>query len=383
MDSSKHQRDQNLEYTFSESQVMKIGIIGLPFVGKTTVFNALTCAQARVGEFSLGAKEANRGVVKVPDERVYKLASLYNPKKVTSAEVEYIDVAGLVKETKEKGSEGEFYHSLREVDELAHVVRVFQDENVMHVSGSVDPKRDIKDLELDLILIDLDIVEKRLKRLEKTVTSSKAEEEKRELQILQRFKESLDQGIPLRELDLSLDEEKLIRGYAFLSLKPMLLILNIDEKQNSQREKLEAEFSEMAKRKKIAVGSICGKLEMELSQLEEKDRKLFMQDLGVGELAIQRVIDISYKLLDLISFFTANENEVKAWPVPSGTRAIKAAGVVHTDMERGFIKAEVITFDKLWELSSIHKAKEKGELRLEGKEYVVQDGDVIFFRFNV
>jgi GTP-binding protein YchF len=362
---------------------MKIGIVGLPFVGKTTVFNTLTFAQARVGEFSLGVKEANRGIVKVPDERVHKLASLYNPKKVTPAEVEYIDVAGLVKETKEKGSEGGFYHSLREVDELAHVVRVFQDENVMHVSGSVDPKRDIKDLDLDLILIDLDIVEKRLKRLEKTVTSSKAEEEKRELLILQRFKESLDQGIPLRELELSPDEEKLIRGYAFLSLKPMLLILNIDEKQNNQREKLEAEFSEMAKRKKTAMCSICGKLEMELSQLEEEDRDAFMEDLGVRELAVERVIDISYKLLDLISFFTTNENEVKAWPVPSGIKAIKAAGVVHTDMERGFIKAEVITFDKLWELGSIHKAKEKGELRLEGKEYVVQDGDVIFFRFNV
>lgn len=362
---------------------MKIGIIGLPFVGKTTVFNALTSAQAKVGEFSLGVKEANRGIVKVPDERVHRLASLYNPKKVTPAEVEYIDVAGLVKETKEKGSEGEFYHSLREVDELAHVVRVFQDENVMHVSGSVDPKRDIKDLDLDLILIDLDIVEKRLKRLEKTVTSSKSEEDKRELQILQRFKESLDQGIPLRELELSPDEEKLIRGYAFLSLKPILLILNIDEKQNSQMEKIEAEFSEMAQHKNTAVCSICGKLEMELSQLEEEDRDAFMEELGLKELAVKRVIDISYKLLDLISFFTTNENEVKTWPVPSGIKAIKAAGVVHTDMERGFIKAEVITFDKLWELGSIHKAKEKGELRLEGKEYVVQDGDVIFFRFNV
>jgi GTP-binding protein YchF len=362
---------------------MKIGIIGLPFVGKTTVFNALTSAQAQVGEFSLGIKEANRGVVKVPDDRVYKLASLYNPKKVTPAEVEYIDVAGLVKETKEKGSEGEFYHSLREVDELAHVVRVFKDGNVMHVSGSVDPKRDIKDLDLDLILIDLDIVEKRLKRLEKTVTSSKAEEEKRELQILQRFKESLEKGIPLRELALSSDEEKLIRGYAFLSLKPMLLILNLDEEQNSQREKLESEYTEMAQHKNTAVCSICGKLEMELSQLEEKDRAAFMEDLGVKELAVDRVIDISYKLLNLISFFTANENEVRTWAVPSGIKALKAAGTVHTDMERGFIKAEVMTFDKLWELGSIHKAKEKGVLKLEGKDYVVQDGDVIFFRFNV
>jgi GTP-binding protein YchF len=365
---------------------MKIGIIGLPFVGKTTIFNALTCAQAKVGEFSLGVKEANRGVVKVPDERVYQLASLYKPKKVTPAEVEYIDVAGLVKETKEKASEGEFYHSLREVDALAHVVRVFQDENVMHVSGSVDVKRDIKNLDLDLILIDLDIVEKRLKRLEKTVATSKDEEEKRELSVLQRFKGSLEEGIPLREVQLSPEEEKLIRGYAFLSLKPMLIILNIDETQNEQKQKIESECREMTKDEKISgcsVCSICGKLEMELSQLEKEDRKIFMDDLGLKELAIQRVIDVSYQLLNLISFFTANENEVKAWPVPGGIKAIKAAGTVHTDMERGFIKAEVIGFDKLWELGSVQKAKEKGQLKLEGKDYVVQDGDVIFFRFNV
>jgi GTP-binding protein YchF len=365
---------------------VRIGIIGLPFVGKTTVFNALTSGEAKVGEFSLGVKEANRGVVKVPDERVYQLASLYNPKKTTPAEVEYIDVAGMVKETKEKASDGEFYHSLREVDALAHVVRAFKDENVAHVSGSVDIERDIKNLDLDLIVIDLDIVEKRLKRLEKSVTSSKSEEEKRELAVLQRCKVALDEGIPLRQLDLSPEENRLIRGYAFLSLKPMLLVLNLDENQMSQREELETECMETAK-VEVAAGcsvcSICGKLEMELSQLEENDRKVFMEDLGLREQAIERVIGVSYELLNLISFFTANENEVKAWPVPSGIRAIKAAGTVHTDMEKGFIKAEVIPFDRLWELGSIHKAKEKGELRLEGKEYLVQDGDVIFFRFNV
>jgi GTP-binding protein YchF len=362
---------------------MKIGIIGLPFVGKTTIFNALTSASAKTGEFSLGAKEANRGVVKVPDERLYKLAPLYNPKKVTPAEVEYIDVAGLVKETKEKGSEGEFYHTLREVDELAHVVRLFKDESVMHVSDSIDPKRDIKSLELDLIVIDMDIIEKRLKRLEKTVTSSKNEEDKRELQILHRFKEALDKEIPLREVELSPEEAKLVRGYSFLSQKPMLLILNLSEEQIKIKDQLESELGEFTKRKKIRVCSVCGKLEMELSQLEEKDKKAFMDDLGIEELAVDRVIDGSYKLLDLISFFTANENEVRAWTIPSGTKALKAAGVVHTDMERGFIKAEVIGFDKLWELGSIHKAKEKGVLKLEGKDYLVQDGDVIFFRFNV
>jgi GTP-binding protein YchF len=362
---------------------VKIGIVGLPFVGKTTVFNALTSASAKTGEFSLGAKEANRGVVKVPDERLYKLAPLYNPKKVTPAEVEYIDVAGLVKETKEKGSEGEFYHSLREVDELAHVVRLFKDENVMHVSGSIDPKRDIKSLDLELILIDLDIIEKRLKRLEKTVTSSKNEEDKRELQVLHRFKEALEKEIPLREVELSSEEEKLVRGYSFLSQKPVLLMLNLSEEQIKIKDQMEAELGEFQKRKKVQVCSVCGKLEMELSQLEEKDKEAFMDDLGIEEPAVKRVIKNSFKLLDLISFFTANGNEVKAWTIPSGTKAIKAAGTVHSDMEKGFIKAEVISFDKLWELGSIHKAKEKGVLKLEGKDYLVQDGDVIFFRFNV
>jgi GTP-binding protein YchF len=362
---------------------MKIGIVGLPFVGKTTIFNALTSASAKTGEFSLGVKEANRGVVKVPDERLYKLAPLYNPKKVIPAEVEYIDVAGLVKETKEKGSEGEFYHSLREVDELAHVVRLFKDDSVTHVSGSIDPQRDIKSLDLDLIVIDLDIIEKRLKRLEKTVTSSKSEEDKRELEVLHRFKEALDNEIPLRQVELSSEEAKLVRGYSFLSQKPLLLILNLDEEQIKIKDDLEADLSELKKRAKIHICSVCGKLEMELSQLEEEDKKAFMDDLGIEQPAVNRVIDSSYKLLDLISFFTANENEVKAWAVPSGTKAIKAAGVVHSDMERGFIKAEVIGFDKLWELGSIHKAKEKGTLKLEGKDYVVQDGDVIFFRFNV
>jgi GTP-binding protein YchF len=236
---------------------------------------------------------------------------------------------------------------------------------------------------LDLILIDLDIAEKRLKRLEKSVTSSKSEEEKRELHVLQRFKGSLEQGIPLRELELSPDEEKLVRGYAFLSLKPMLIILNVDEEQNSQKERLESEYSALGQRKKTAVCTLCGKLEMELSQLEDRDQKAFMEDLGLEKLAIERVIDASHRLLNLISFFTANENEVRAWSIPAGTKAIKAAGTVHSDMERGFIKAEVITFRKLSELGSIHKAKEKGELRLEGKDYVVQDGDVIFFRFNL
>jgi hypothetical protein len=253
----------------------------------------------------------------------------------------------------------------------------------MHVSGSIDPKRDIKGLDLDLMVIDLDIIEKRMKRLEKTVASSKSEEDKRELEVLLRFKEALDGEIPLREVELSAEEMKLVRGYGFLSQKPLLLILNTGEEQIKMKDELEAELSEFQRRKKIHVCSVCGKLEMELSQLEEEDKKAFLDDLGIKEPAVNRVIKSSYKLLDLISFFTANENEVKAWTIPSGTKAIKAAGTVHSDMERGFIKAEVIGFDQLQEFGSIHKAKEKGVVKLEGKDYVVQDGDVIFFRFHV
>ncbi len=370
---------------------MKVGIVGLPFVGKTTIFNALTSASAKTGEFSLVAKEVNRGVVKVLDERLRRLVSLYNPKKITPAEVEYIDVAGLAKETKEtgsdpnqsKGSEGEFYHSLREVDELAHVVRLFKDNSVMHVSGSIDPERDIRSLDLELILIDLDIIEKRLRRLEKTVASSKTQEDKRELQALHTLKEALEKEMPLREVQLSPEDAKLVRGYSFLSQKPLLLILNLGEEQIKIKAQMEAELNEFRKRKKVRVCSVCGKLEMELGELDEKDKQAFMEDLGIDEPAAKGMIKSSFELLDLISFFTANENEVKAWTVPSGTKSLKAAGVVHSDMEKGFIKAEVISCDKLFELGSVHKAKEKGALRLEGKDYVVQDGDVIFFRFNL
>ncbi|KPL03077.1 MAG: hypothetical protein AMJ90_04130 [candidate division Zixibacteria bacterium SM23_73_2] len=362
---------------------MQIGITGLPFSGKTTIFNALTSAHAKTGDFSMGKKEPNRAKVKVPDPRVYELSKLYNPKKTTPAEIEYVDVGGMVKEIKEKASEAEYLAHLRDTDLLLHVVRAFGDPNVSHPQGSVDPKRDISDFDLEMMLLDSDQIDKRLKRLEKEVASTKSEEGKRESDLLTKCKGLLDNETPLRDFDFSEDEDKLLRGYSFLSLKPQLVILNIGEDDIKKGEVSEKEIGRSLRFKRTFISSICGRIEMELLQLDQKDREVFMQDLGIKMKATDKIIDLSYNLLEVISFFTCNENEVKAWTIPQGMAALKAAGTVHTDMEKGFIKAEVINYDKLIELGSTHKAKEKGELRLEGKDYLVKDGDVIFFRFNV
>ena len=361
---------------------MKIGIVGLPFVGKTTIFNALTGGKAKIGDFGLGSKSPNLGVVKVPDERLYELAELYQPKKISPAEVEYIDVGGLIEEEKKKKSEGGFYATLRETDELAQVVREFKDDNIAHIKGDINPRRDIKDFEADLILLDLDLVEKKLSRLERNLKLGKGQD-KQELELLSKFKPYLEEGNSLRKMKLSAEEEKLTKGYGFLSLKPMLVLLNIGEDKIAETDKLEEELKSWADDKKVDVCSISGKLEMELSQLEQKDRESLMQELGIKGKAVDRVVRGSYKLLDLISFFTANQNEVKAWTIKNGSTALKAAGVVHSDMEKGFIKAEVINHDKLMQFGSIAKAREKGELKLEGKDYLVCDGDVILFRFGL
>jgi GTP-binding protein YchF len=366
---------------------MHIGIVGLPFVGKTTIFNALTSAKAKTGEFIAGSKEPNRAVVKVPDHRVYKIAEMFNPKKITPAEIEYIDVGGIIKlkESDQGGKEKEaelFFH-LRGVDALAYVVRLFRDENIIHPLGSINPLRDMESFDLDLALLDLETIEKRMNKLEKSYHTTKSPEEKREYDLLIKCKECLEKGVPLRELDFPAEEMKLLRGYCFLSLKPILVILNLGEEDLLEKEKLENDLSSKIRYKHSQVFALCGKLEMELSQLEESDRTSFLKELGLKEQAKDRMISSSYKLLGLISFFTANQNEVKAWAIPYGTRGIKAAGTVHTDMEKGFIKAEVINYDKLIDTGSIHLAKEKGLVRLEGKDYTVQDGDLIFFRFNV
>lgn len=362
---------------------MQVGIVGLPFSGKTTIFNALTQARAKTGDFSKGAKEPNRAVVKIPDDRIYRLAELYNPKKVSPAEVEWVDVGGLTQKIKEKPSEAEFLTHLRDVDALALVVRVFEDENIPHPRGKIDARSDIQDFVVNMIVIDLDIIEKRMKKLEKSIQTAKSDADLKEFGLLTQCKECLDEEIPLRDRDFTSEDEKWSRCFAFLSLKPLFVILNIGEADIKNKEALEEEYTQALKHKRAGITSVCGKLESELSQLEPKDRAAFMQELGIKESALDRILDLSHKLLGLISFFTANENEVKAWTVPSGTTALKAAGTVHSDMEKGFIKAEVLNFDQMMEVGSLQKAREKGKLRLEGKDYLVQDGDVIFFRFNV
>ncbi len=365
---------------------MHIGIVGLPFVGKTTIFNSLTSAQAKTGEYS-ASKEPNRAVVKIPDPRVHKIAEMFNPKRVTPAEIEYIDVAGMVKPAEsgrsDREKEAEIFFHLRGVDALAYVIRVFRDENIIHPLGSINPLRDLENFDLDLTVLDLETIEKRMVKLEKSYHTTKLPEEKREYDLLTKCRTSLEKGVPLRNVDFAHEELRLLRGYSFLSFKPILIILNLGEEDLSEAERLEKDFSAKVKFKHSLVSSICGKLEMEIAGLEEKDKESFLKELGLKEPAKDRMISSSYKLLGLISFFTANQNEVKAWAIPSGTKALRAAGTVHTDMEKGFIKAEVINYDKLMEAGSIHHAKEKGQVRLEGKDYTVQDGDLIFFRFNV
>ncbi|MDH4222858.1 MAG: redox-regulated ATPase YchF [candidate division Zixibacteria bacterium] len=366
---------------------MQIGIVGLPLSGKTTIFNALTSAHAKTGGFLSSVKEPNRAVVKVPDSRIEKIASMFNPKKVTPAEIEYIDVAGMSKskETEQKGKEKEseiFFH-LRGVNALAHVIRCFKDENIIHPSGSINPLRDMESFDLDLTLLDLEMVEKRLSKVEKSYLTSKSQEEKREYDLLIKCKNSLEDNRPLRDIEFTAEEARLLSGYCFLSFKPILIILNTGEDDLVKCKEIENDFVSKLKHKHSLAKAICGKLEMEISQLEEKDRASFIEELGITEQARDKVISSSYELLGLISFFTANQNEVRAWAIPSGTRGLRAAGTVHTDMEKGFIKAEVINYDKLIEAGSMNSAKEKGLVRLEGKDYIVQDGDLIFFRFNV
>ena len=361
---------------------MKVGIVGLPFVGKTTIFNALTKAKAKTGELDLRPKNPNQAIIKISDERLYKLSELSCPKKVTPAEIDYIDVGGLVEEEeKKKKSEGQFYATLRETDELLQVVREFKDECITHLPGKINPQRDIKNFDDDLMLLDLDLIEKRMSRLQRNIKVGKLED-KGEIELLDQLKKALEEGMPLRKLKLNPSEEKLTKGYGFLSLKPMLILLNISEDKIGSVGQMEKELKDCMDDEKMDICAVCGKLEMELSQLGEEDKMVFMRELCIDKSALDRVVRSSYRLLNLISFFTANQNEVKAWAIESGSTALKAAGTVHSDMAKGFIKAEAISYEKLMEFGSTVRAKEKGELRLEGKDYIVKDGDVIFFRFN-
>ena len=360
---------------------MRIGIIGLPLSGKTTLFEALTGTAP--GDRKPGRQGPDIKVVKVMDERVTRLAEMYHPKKVTYAEMEYLDFGGIVKDGQSREMDGAFLKSIGRVDAFVQVVRAFPDHVFPHPLGKVDPLRDMERFHTDLILSDLSIIEKRLERLSKD--QKRGLPVKGELTLLKRCQAALEGETFLIQLDLTPDERHRLRGYDFLTLRPMIVALNVHESQlgASETEALKAEVARRYPFLRDGLFVVAGEIEMEIAQLSGEDAALFLKDLGIEESAMNRLIHLCYRKLGRISFFTVGEDEVKAWTIPEGLPAAKAAGVIHSDFERGFIKAEVIPYEDLVRIGGIPAARQKGLLRLEGKEYPVQDGDVITFRFNV
>jgi GTP-binding protein YchF len=359
--------------------VLRLGIIGLSQVGKTTLFRILTRAHGSGRES--GKPETHIGVVRVPDSRLDRLAELYHPEKTIHATVEYFDTPGSVIELARSGLQ---MQSLRELNAVVHVVRAFYDESVPVEGGTVDPRRDIENVELELILSDLAVVEKRLERLEKDLKKQKNPGLEKEYEVLKQCKGALDQQIPLRELALSAEDERTIRGFTFLSLKPMLYVLNLGEKDAARASAAE-EFAREAglkHRPHTAVTAICGRVEAELAELDDADAREFLASYGLKESALSRLIQSSYQLLGLISFFTVGEDECRAWTIPSGATALEAAGEIHTDLQKGFIRAEVVRVEDLLAAGSLAEARSRGQLRLEGREYIVRDGEVVHIRHS-
>ncbi|MGO8758414.1 MAG: redox-regulated ATPase YchF [Terracidiphilus sp.] len=360
---------------------MKTGIIGLPQVGKTSLFKILT--KAKIEEHGrANPREAHIGVARVPDERLEKLSALYSPKKTTFASVEYVDVAAIGQEALKETT---YLTNLRNVDALIHVLRTFEDEAIPH-TGPIDPLHDAKNVEFDLMVSDLGQVEKRIERVEKDLKKARTSDLERELALLLRSKESIEKGIPLRELEMTAEEKKLIKGFMFLSQKPILYVLNVSE-STTLGDDLDAAVSrwkldEIARRPNAGATAICGKVEAELAEMDDAEAADFLDSYGLHESGLVRLIRKSYELLGLISFFTAGEDECRAWTVPVGAKAPQAAGVIHTDLEHHFIRAETIRWDNLLDAGSEAAARAKGTLRLEGKEYVVQDGDVLHIRHS-
>ena len=364
-----------------------IGVIGPAKSGKTTVFNALTKGKAGTGSYTAESLTPHIGIAKVPEPRLKTLSDMLQPKRVVPAEVRYTDIGASVKSlTKDKGIGGEMLNSLSNADALINVVRAFANESIPHPEGSLDMERDIGAMNLELVFSDLAIMERRLERIKESLKGAKPPERQgflQEQETIGKFKTDLEKDIPIRELKLTPAEVKAIANYQFLTAKPLLTAVNIGEEQLAETESREAELNSRHAREKCRVITLCGKLEMELTELEDSEAEAFRANFGLQESGLDRVIKLSYELLGLISFFTTASNEVKAWSIPRGTSALKAAGKLHTNMERGFIRAEVISYDDLVKCGNLAEARKKGLLRLEGKEYIVQDGDVITFLFNV
>ncbi|MCL2617329.1 MAG: redox-regulated ATPase YchF [Defluviitaleaceae bacterium] len=364
---------------------MKLGIIGLPNVGKSTLFNSLTKSSAETSNYPFCTTESNVGVAAVPDPRLAVLERMNSSKKVVPATIEFVDIAGLVRGAGSgQGLGNKFLSYIREVDALVHVVRCFEDDNVVHVDGSVDPLRDIETTDLELIFADLEAVEKRIVRVAKAAKADKSMA--KEAQLLEKLKQALEGGLMTKSVPLDDDEATIMRGINLLTNKPVLYAANVSEGELDEDKPASPHVNalqEYAQGQGSPLFVVCAQIESEMSQLDDDERQMFMDELGLAESGLDKLIATSYDLLGLISFLTAGPKETRAWTITKGMKAVQAAGKIHSDIERGFIRAETVHFDDLTSAGSYNAAKEKGTVRLEGKEYIIKDGDVVLFRFNV
>ena len=365
---------------------MKLGIVGLPNVGKSTLFNSLTKAGAESANYPFCTIDPNVGVVPVPDARLKLLGDFYQSRKVTPAVIEFVDIAGLVKgASKGEGLGNQFLANIREVDAIVHVVRCFEDPNVIHVDGSINPLRDIETIELELVFSDLEILERRISKVSRSARNDKGAA--KELTVLEKLKSYLEEGKPVKTLEFEdEDEEAMVSGYNLLTQKPVIFAANVSEDDladDGASNPFVQEVREYAAGQNSEVFVICAQIEQEIAELDDDEKKMFLEDLGLQESGLEKLIKASYRLLGLLSYLTAGEDETRAWTIRQGTKAPQAAGKIHTDFERGFIKAEVVNYQDLLDCGSYAGAREKGLVRMEGKDYVVKDGDVILFRFNV
>ncbi len=365
---------------------MKLGIVGLPNVGKSTLFNSLTKAGAESANYPFCTIDPNVGIVTVPDERLKKLGDLYQSKKVTPAVIEFVDIAGLVKgASKGEGLGNQFLSNIREVDAIVHVVRCFEDSNIVHVDGSINPVRDIETINLELIFSDIEILERRIAKTSKGARMDKTLA--KELKLLERVKSHLENGKLAKNFEIEDEDEELwFKGYHLLTAKPVIYAANVTENdlaEDGANNIFVQEVRKNAAEENCEVFVICAQIEQEIAELEDEEKAMFLEELGLKESGLEKLIKASYSLLGLISYLTSGEDETRAWTIKNGTKAPQAAGKIHSDFERGFIRAEVVNYQDLLDCGSLAAAKEKGLVGLEGKEYIVKDGDVILFRFNV